>query len=225
MLHNPIPSSFLWFSTFSTNFITDRRPGNIAMAKDKSAKPEKAIKSSKDTEVKSLSPVKHGAVTKPSQTPKSKSKEMAKQVAVKADKADKKSKKAKKEPTPVSSDESDSEDVEEDSASSSGSEDELPVPKQGGKVNGNAKAAANDDSDSSESSASSDDEAPKSKSASAAATAGAKDDSDAGSEETSEGTSEESSDDEDVEGESKANGAVDAKALNGKLAAVAPKEV
>ena len=111
----------------------------------------KAAKSSKPTEVKGISSVKSGAVTKPSQTHKSQSKEIAKQVAAKADK---KSKKVKKEPTPVSSsDESESasgsrseSDSETDAASASGddSEIEAPVPvkaEANGKLNGASKPA------------------------------------------------------------------------------------
>jgi len=198
------------------------------MAKNKSAQPNKAVKSSKDSQVKSLSSVKQGAVTKPSQTPKSKSKEVAKQVAMKADKVDKKSKKAKKEPTPVSSDGSDSENDEDDSAGSVTSDEEseveAPIPKKattsnGIKTNGAAKAAAaaDEESDSSDSSASSEDEDGKPKSVLKASTGAKKEpESDEDSEDSSEG----SSDEEDA-----VDGAVDAKALNGKLAAVAPNDV
>lgn len=149
----------------------------VAMAKTKSAQPDKAAKSSKDAQVKPLSSVKQGAVSKPSQTPKIKSKEMAKQVAVKADKAgkgEKKSKKPKREPTPVpsSESESDSEDEEEEeeveddgasSVSSDESEAEVPAPTaatktNGVKPNGVAKAAPQVEQESSDSSASSDEE-------------------------------------------------------------------
>ena len=136
-----------------------------AMGKTKSAGKD-AIKAAKPTEVKAISSVKAGAVTKPSQTSKSKSKEMAKQVAVKADK---KSKKAKKEPTPVSdSESSDSEELEEGSSASSASSDEdsdaespkLSKKVNGGTSNGTAEALAlmDSDSDSSDSSADSEDE-------------------------------------------------------------------
>lgn len=132
------------------------------MGKTKSAKPDQAIKSSKDAQVKSLSSVKHGAVTKPSQTPKAKSKEMAKQVAAKAD-VGKKSKKAVKEPTPESDDSIvSSEEEDESSASSASSDDESdeePAPKVNGtKTNGVAKASSSGESESSDSSESSDEE-------------------------------------------------------------------
>ncbi len=143
------------------------------MGKTKPNQPAKASKSKKDAEAKAISSVKEGAIIKPSQTPKSKSKEIAKQVAVKAQqidkpvKGDKKSKKVKKEPTPEpSSSESESDD-EMASASSASSEDEseseVEVPKQaaktnGAKVNGKPKAVAKAEVESSPSSASSDDE-------------------------------------------------------------------
>ncbi|CAD6571172.1 MAG: hypothetical protein ASARMPREDX12_004152 [Alectoria sarmentosa] len=203
------------------------------MAKTKSAQPEKAIKSSKDAQVKSLSSVKQGAVTKPSQTSKSKSKDIAKQVAVKADKVGKegkKSKKAKKEPTPEpsSSEDEDEEGSSASSASSDESEAEVSAPKAAAKANGMmtngvAKVAPkaeseDEDSGSSESSASSDDDNEHStaaKSASAAA---------AGAKEESEGEEESSEDDEEGDEETENKGPVDAKALNGKLEVVASKE-
>ncbi len=199
----------------------------IAMAKNKTAQ-----KSSKDVEVKSLSSVKKGAVTKPSQTPKSKSKEMAKQVAVKADKADKKSKKTKKEPTIISSSESDDEGAS--NASSASSDEEAPSPKtaktNGVKANGVAKAAAkaeessesSDSSDSSEDEDEEDEPKPAPAAAAKATVAGAKEEPD--SEGTSEGTSEGSSE-EDSDEEVEAPVALDAKKLNGKLEKVAPKAV
>lgn len=204
------------------------------MAKTKSAQPDKAIKSSKDAQVKQLSSVKQGAITKPSQTSKSKSKDIAKQAAVKADKVgkeDKKSKKAKKEPTPdpITSD-SEEDDEEEDSSASSSSSDEseaeIPALKaaaktNGVKINGNAKVASkfeseDEDSDSSESSASSGHAAPAA--AAKNTVAGAKEESES-EEDSSEDDEEES--DEEVE----IKGPVDAKALNGKLEEVASKEV
>lgn len=87
------------------------------------SKPAKLSKADKGTTVKAISSVKEGAVTKPLQTAKAKSKELAKGVAAKAEKVDKdnkKSKKSKKEPTPEPSSESESED-ESDSASDSAS--------------------------------------------------------------------------------------------------------
>ena len=204
----------------------------------------KAVQSRKDTQVKSLSSVQKGAVTKPSQTAKSKSKDIAKEVAVKADtmdKAERKSKKAKKEPspdpTPSASDEDDSSDESDSSASSASSDEseaEVPATKtatktNGLKTNGVAMVAPNaesddEDSDSSESSASSDDDmeeptAPKSAPAAAAnyTVAGAKEES-----ESEEDSDEDSSEDDE---ETPNKGPVDAKALNGKLEEVASKEV
>ena len=204
------------------------------MAKTKSAQPDKAIKSSKDAQVKSLSSIKQGAVTKPSQTSKSKSKDIAKQVAVKADKVGKEgknSKKAKKVPTPEP-DTSESDEEEESSASSASSdqsEDELPAPKaaakpNGVKTNGVAKVAPkteseDDESGTSESSESSEDEvehATAVKSAPAAV---------AGAKEESEGEEDSSEDDEESDEETENKGPVNAKALNGKLEVVASKEV
>ena len=208
------------------------------MAKTKSAQPDKAIKSNKDAQVKQLSSIKQGAVTKPSQTPKSKSKDIAKQVAVKADKVGKehkKSKKAKKEPTPPSSSESESESEEEEDSSasspSSESEAEVPAPKaalktNGVKINGTAKVAPqleseDEDSGSSESSDSSDDDDVDDPAPVAVArntVAGAKEES-----ESEEDSSEDDEEESDEETEKK--GPVDAKALNGKLEEVASKEV
>lgn len=191
------------------------------MAKTKSAQPDKAIKSSKDA-----------------QTSKSKSKDIAKQVAVKADrvgKEDKKSKKAKKEPTPEPSP-SESEDEEDSSASSASSDDsevEVPAPKaaaktNGVKTNGVAKAVLkvesdDDESGSSDSSASSDDELEESTAAKSAPAAVAKDTA-AGAKEESESDEDSSEDDEESDEETENKGPVDAKALNGKLEVVASKE-
>ena len=204
----------------------------------------KAVQPHKDAQVKSLSSVKQGAVTKPSQTPKSKSKDIAKEVAVKADKLSKEEKKSKKtkkepspEPSPSASDEDDSEDESDSSASSASSDEseaEVPSTKaaaktNGLKTNGVAKVAPNvesdeEESDSSESSASSDDDmdelsAPKSAPAAAAnyTVAGAKEES-----ESEEDSDEDSSEDDE---ETPNKGPVDAKALNGKLEEVASKEV
>ncbi|KAM0802358.1 hypothetical protein BDR22DRAFT_879954 [Usnea florida] len=212
------------------------------MAKTKSAQPDKATKSSKDAQVKSLSSVKQGAVTKPSQTIKSKSKDIAKQAAVKADnlgKDEKKSKKAKKEPSPEpSTSESDVEDEDEESGASSASSDESEAedspPKAVAKTNGVetngvakivAKAESEEDdsaSDSSDSSVSSDEDATVAKSAPVAASkdtvAGAKESE--SEDDSSEG--DDDSDESDKEPENK--GPVDAKALNGKLEEVASKE-
>lgn len=211
------------------------------MAKTKSAQPDKAIKSSKDAQVKSISSVKKGAVTKPSQTSKSKSKDIAKQVAVKANKMgkeEKSSKKAKKEPTPEpSTSESEDEEEEESSASSASSDEseaELTATKaaaktNGVKTNGVAKAAPkaeseDDESASSESSASSDDELEDTTVAKSAPAAVAKD-AVAGAKEDSESDEDSSEDDEESDEEMEKKGPVDAKALNGKLEVVASKEV
>ncbi|KAJ9657769.1 nuclear localization sequence binding protein [Neophaeococcomyces mojaviensis] len=117
------------------------------MSKTKSA--TKATKPSKDT----LTKVKDAGVTKPAQTTKAKSKEVAKQVAAKEEKKEKKSKKSKKEPTPEPESESESE--------SSESESEVEVKKSSanGKTNGVKKTAAKEESsDESESSGSDSDE-------------------------------------------------------------------
>ena len=136
----------------------------LAMGKTKSAGRD-AVKATMPSEVKAISLVKAGAVTKPSQTSKSKSKEIAKQVAVKADK----SKKVKKEPTPVSESEtSESEELEEASSADSASSDDdsdAESPKLSQKVNGSksngpaeALALIDGDSETSDSSASSEDD-------------------------------------------------------------------
>lgn len=120
-----------------------------------------------DAQVKAISSVKGGAITKPSQTPKSKSKEVAKHAAAKADiaaKGDKKSKKFKKEPTPESStSESESDATSASSASSEDeSESEAEISKPAAKssetkLNG-TRADVKPEAESSDSSASSDDE-------------------------------------------------------------------
>ncbi|KAI9798841.1 MAG: hypothetical protein M1825_004964 [Sarcosagium campestre] len=121
---------------------------------------------------KSSSPVKTGAVVKPSQTPKSKSKELVKKVAAMAEKVTSKSKKAKKEPTPVSesSEDSDSDesmaspDEESESESENESSSEVEVKKpvaaatNGASKSKKADPETSDSSESSESSASSESE-------------------------------------------------------------------
>lgn len=160
-------------STADTKRFHDKVKAFFAMGKSKSS----AVKAPKDTEVKPKSSVKHGAITKSSQTPKSKSKQIAKQVALKVEKTtkgDKKSKKSKKEPTPPP--EPSSSESDEESASSVSSDDEseaeVEAPKaaaksNGVKANGGLKATAkveaeslesSDSSASSESSDSDDDE-------------------------------------------------------------------
>lgn len=156
-------------STADTSRFNDIVKTFLAMGKSKSsavkATKSSAVKATKDTEVKPKSSVKHGAITKSSQTPKSKSKEIAKQVALKVEKAtkgDKKSKKPKKEPTPPP--EPSSSESDEESASSASSDDEseaeVEVPKAAAKSNGvkanvGAKARAKVEAESSESSDSS----------------------------------------------------------------------
>lgn len=147
--------------TADTNRFHDKVKAFFAMGKLKSS----AVKATKDTEVKPKSSVKHGAITKSSQTPKSKSKQIAKQVALKVEKTtkgDKKSKKSKKEPTPPP--EPSSSESDEESASSPSSDDEseaeVEAPKvatkpNGVKANGGPKAAAKVEAESSDSSASS----------------------------------------------------------------------
>lgn len=130
------------------------------MAKTSSSKGAAAKASKKDTK-KVVPPVKEGRVTKPAQTPKAKSKEMAKSVAAKELKKSKKSKKSKKEPTPepesdsASESESESDSASESEADSSGSESDSSASeseveaKTPAKVNGIAKKAAAADSSSS----------------------------------------------------------------------------
>ncbi|KAJ9646575.1 nuclear localization sequence binding protein [Coniosporium apollinis] len=153
---------------------------------------------------KALTSVKEGRVTKPSQTPKAKSKEVAKQAVSKADTKDKKSKKAKKAPTPppVSSSESESEAETSASSESSDSESEVEAPEPV-KANGAAKVSKKvDTSESSESEE--DDEASSSDSdeeeAPAKVNGAVNGDAKAGAEDTSsESESESESDEEDAE--------------------------
>lgn len=210
------------------------------MGKSKLAQPAKAVKSSKDAEVKALSSVKSGAVTKPSQTPKSKSKELAKQVATKSEKGQKKSKKAVKEPTPELSSASDSDDDSDaamSSASSADSGDEsdeeiaAPAVKTNGTAsNGVAKAADAETSDSSESSDSDADAAPLVPKAAAKGTDVAAD----SDEDSSDSSVDSSGVESDVESEADSSddddadvkpGAVEPKVLNGKLEKLAAKDV
>ncbi|KAL8911530.1 MAG: hypothetical protein Q9172_007655 [Xanthocarpia lactea] len=195
------------------------------MGKSKAAQ---AGKPAKHAEVKALSSVKGAAVTKPSQTPKSKSKELAKQVAVKSDEGHKKSKKAKKEPTPEPSSQSESDSDEAmSSASSADSDDEsdeeiVPVAKTNGVAsNGIAKTAAGETSDSSESS---DEGADAGAPAVAGAPKGANEvaSSDDDSEDDSEDESDDESDDE-IPKPAK-NGAPKAEVLKGKPGEAISKE-
>ena len=118
------------------------------------SKTKSSSKVAKPTKSDILTKTKDAGITKPSKDGKSKSKAIAKEVAVKEEKKSKKSKKVK-EPTPEpSSDESDS-----DESASSESESEAEV-KPTKVANGKATKAAGADSDSDSSSDSSADEAP-----------------------------------------------------------------
>ncbi|KAL8710661.1 MAG: hypothetical protein Q9225_007257 [Loekoesia sp. 1 TL-2023] len=208
------------------------------MGKSKAVQPIKATKPAKEPQVKALSSVKGGAVTKPSQTPKSKSKELAKQVAAKSEKGDKKSRKPVKEPTPELSAESDSDDDSDEvmtSASTESSDEEsdeevnAPAIKANGVANnGVAEAADPETSESSESSDSDADAAPLAPTAAKAADTAV--DSEGDSSDASESSSGAESDVEseaDSSEDDKAGvkpGAVDAVALNGKLEKMAPEQ-
>ncbi|MCJ1408991.1 hypothetical protein MMC19_003068 [Ptychographa xylographoides] len=213
------------------------------MAKVKSDKSVKAVKPNNDAEVKAMTSIKQGAVTKSSQTPKAKSQEMAKQVVVKADKAgkaDKKSKKAVKEPTPEpSSDEGEDEEETSASSDSSESDEEVAKPakvngttngKSNGKVNGTSKVAAKAAAESSESSDSSgsdsDDAAAPVKSASAVTTkkAATTADSDESEDDDEVDSDADDSDESDSDEEPKTKGPIDASALSGALKRVASEE-
>lgn len=115
----------------------------------------KSSKVAAPSKAKDLKKVKQGGVTKPAQNDKAKSKEIAKNVAVKEEKKSKKDKKkVVKEPTPESS----SSEEEENSSESESSESEVEVKKA--TTNGKAKPAPKDESSDSESDSSSEDEAP-----------------------------------------------------------------
>jgi nucleolin len=123
--------------------------------KSKAAAPSRDVKSSK-----ALSSVKSGSVVKSSQTPKSKSKEMAKKAAAMLEQDKKKSKQIKKKEPSPSSDSSD-ESMSDDATQKNGKVTAKPAAKL--PVNGNAKAmkeASDDDTSpsSSSTSASSDSE-------------------------------------------------------------------
>ena len=199
------------------------------MAKTKSDNGAKAGRSSKAAEVKAISSVKEGAVTKPSQTPKAKSQEMAKHVAVKADKVNKESRTGEvvKEPTPESSsDESSAEEAAtSESSESDGSDEDVPKSaivtngKANGKINGTAKVAAKPASESSDSSSSSDAE----QAAKGVPAAEVSDDSDEDEDDDEDDSDE--SDESNGDAEPKAKGPVDAKALSGALKKVASEDV
>jgi hypothetical protein len=181
---------FLFQISFHTLYILGISIETMAKTKEQS-KSGNRVKS----EVKHLSKVKDAAVTKPSQTPIAKSKQIAKDVASKAvngKKADKKSKKV----TPPSSDEESDEESTESASSESDSEAEVeakkPVAATNGKTNGNGvvKKQEVDSSDSSDSSSTSDSEASGSDSSddekSAAEDSDDSDDSDASNAESDE---------------------------------------
>ncbi len=180
------------------------------MPKVKSGKGDIAKSSKKDSKKSELSAVKDGRVKKPAQTPKAKSKEIAKSAVASHSVKEKLSKKAKKVPTPEpessSSDASDSEDDE--TSSSSASSDEEVETKTPAKTNGVAKAVSKADFDES-SDADSDSSEDDSESE-------AKDESE--SEDSSSDESERSEDEsEDEKPAVKAKGPVDATKLNGTL--------
>ncbi|KAF1951848.1 RNA-binding domain-containing protein [Byssothecium circinans] len=130
------------------------------------SKSKGATKPSKKDSKKAVPAVKEGRVTKPAQTPKAKSKEIAKSAAAKVDK---KSKKSKKEPTPEPESSSSESESEADSDSSTDSSDEEVDTKTPAKTKGTAKAApVKAAADSSDSSDSSDEESDSSSSSSEA---------------------------------------------------------
>ncbi|KAF1347024.1 hypothetical protein BDV97DRAFT_231390 [Delphinella strobiligena] len=130
------------------------------MAKDKSTK--KAAPAAKPVAVK------EGRVTKTTDTPKAKSKEVAKKAAKVTEKESKKSKKSKKEPTPEPESESSDSDEEMASGSSDSSDSESEEEaKPAAKTNGAAKKVAvkKEESSDSESDSSSEEEKPAAKAA------------------------------------------------------------
>lgn len=206
------------------------------MGRTKTAAP----KAAKDSQVKAISSVKEGAITKPSQTPKSKSKEIAKQVVVKVGKSakgEKATKKSKKEPTPEPSASESESDATATSASSASSEDESEseveskpaVVSNGIKSKGAVKTVAAAEDQSSDSSESSEDEQVESvpKQVPAAAKNGIVTRSSESEGDSSDGSDseEESDESEDESDEDLAvPGAVDSKALNGALEKVAASQ-
>lgn len=195
------------------------------MPKVKSGKGDIAKSSKKDSKRSELSAVKDGRVKKPAQTPKAKSKEIAKSAVASHSVKEKLSKKAKKVPTPEpessSSDASDSEDDE--TSSSSASSDEEVETKTPAKTNGAAKAVSKADSDESsdaDSDSSEDDSESEVKvtpaKANGVSKTAAKDESESedGSSDESESSEDES---EDEKPAVKAKGPVDATKLNGTL--------
>ncbi len=135
------------------------------MAKTKNPKTGSKVQS----EVTPLSKVKNASVTKPSQTPIAKSKQIAKEVASKAVNGKKVDMKTKKATPPPSSDEESDEESAESASSENESESESeaevetkkPAAAVNGKANGTSKVKKGevDTSDSSDSSSASDSEA------------------------------------------------------------------
>lgn len=175
-----------------------------------------AVKAAKDSQVKAISSVKEGAITKPSQTPKSKSKEIAKQVVVKVGKSakgEKTTKKSKKEPTPEPSSPESESDATATSVSSASSEDESEseveskpaVVSNGIKSNGAVKPVA---------------AAKKNGTVTRSSESESEGDSDDGSDSEEESKGSEDESDEDLA----VPGAVDSKALNGALEKVAASQ-
>jgi len=114
------------------------------MSKTKKAAPSASKPSKPDV----LTKVKGASVTKPLQSAKAKSKDVAKEVAAKSDKKEKKNKKVPvKEPTPEPESESESEDdASEESDGSSDEESEIEAKVKTNGTNG-VKVAAKDDSE------------------------------------------------------------------------------
>jgi hypothetical protein len=152
--HEHLPRTSLRVTTPSSLYSFTNTHTIDKMGKTKETKTGSKSKS----EVTSLSAVKNSSVTKPSQTPIAKSKQVAKDVASKVNgKKEKASKPVVKAASPSSSDDSDS--------SASESEAEVPVKaapatatngKANGKTNGKTNGVAKKEVDTSESSSSSD---------------------------------------------------------------------
>jgi nucleolin len=160
------------------------------MSKTKSTK--SAAQPAKASKSDVLTKVKGAAITKPAQTDKAKSKDIAKKVVAKEDKKDKKkSKKVPvKEPTPESSSEEE-EDSDESSSEESESEVETKTKSKsnGVKIAAKEEESSEEESDSDSEESDSEDEAPKvngaaAKAASAPKAAASDSDSDASSDES-----------------------------------------
>ncbi|GAD99250.1 nucleolin protein Nsr1, partial [Paecilomyces variotii No. 5] len=130
------------------------------MSKTKATKVAKGA----DKTEKALTKVKDAGVTKASQTPKAKGKEIARKLAAKEEKSSRKNK--KKAPSPSSSDSESDSDEEMKSASSSSeseseSEDEKPAKKETKKATKPAESSSESESESESEESSSEEEAPK----------------------------------------------------------------